>query len=126
MRRSLKNSKLTAFGSTRRGGVTPSRDANIRALLQAKTDVVTIFGKCWKLHVQKALRVSLQENLDMIYDSVRYLKKRRDEVFFDAEHFFDGFKDDPDYALKTLKRRAAPERTPSFSVIPTGELFPTR
>ena len=66
----LRNSTLTAFGSTRRKGVTPSKDANISALLRAGTDVVTIFGKCWKLHVQKALRVSLQENLDMIYESV--------------------------------------------------------
>jgi 2-isopropylmalate synthase len=99
----LKNSKLTAFGSTRRKGVTPSKDANIKALLRANTDVVTIFGKCWKLHVQTALRVSMSENLDMISDSVAYLKKRRDEVFFDAEHFFDGFKDDPDYALQALE-----------------------
>jgi 2-isopropylmalate synthase len=98
----LKHSKLAAFGSTRRKGVTPSRDANIRALLRAGTDVVTIFGKCWKFHAQKALQVSLRENLDMINDSLAYLKKRVETVFFDAEHFFDGFKDDPDYALAAL------------------------
>ena len=102
-REKLKDSVLTAFGSTRRKGVTPANDANIRALLKAKTEAVTIFGKCWKLHVKEALRVSKQENLDMIYDSVAYLKKRKDKVFFDAEHFFDGFKDDPDYALNTLE-----------------------
>ncbi|MBE9532142.1 MAG: citramalate synthase, partial [Proteobacteria bacterium] len=99
----LKNAKLTAFGSTRRRGIVPSKDANIRALLRAKTEVVTIFGKCWKFHVQKALGVSLQENLDMINDSVAYLKKRVGTVFFDGEHFFDGFKDDPEYALKALE-----------------------
>ena len=103
----LRNSVLAAFGSTRRKGVTPSKDANIRALLRAGTEVVTIFGKCWKLHVRFALRVSLEENLDMIHESVHYLKKRVDKVFFDAEHFFDGYKDDPGYALKTLDAAAS-------------------
>ncbi len=98
----LKSSKLTAFGSTRRARIKASADANLKALLKAKTPAVTIFGKTWKLHVKKALRVSLEENLEMIFDSVKYLKKRTDTVFYDAEHFFDGYKDDPEYAIKTL------------------------
>ncbi len=97
------NSTPVSFGSTRRAGKKASQDANLKALLSAGTPAVTIFGKSWKLHVSKALRVSLSENLDMIYDSVRYLKKRVDTVFYDAEHFFDGYRDDPAYALKTLE-----------------------
>ncbi|MCK5237732.1 MAG: citramalate synthase [Deltaproteobacteria bacterium] len=98
----LGNSVLTAFGATRRAGVTAAKDANIKALLSAGTSVATLVGKSWLLHVRKALRVSKQENLDMVFDSVKYLKKRLDKVFFDAEHFFDGYKDDPEYALSVL------------------------
>ncbi|MEE8573819.1 MAG: citramalate synthase [Thermodesulfobacteriota bacterium] len=99
----LASATLTAFGSTRRKNTTAAKDANIKALLKAEAPVLTIFGKSWKFHVKKALRVTLAENLDMITDSVSYLKKKVDTVFYDAEHFFDGYKDDPDYALKTLK-----------------------
>ncbi|MBW7957146.1 MAG: citramalate synthase [Deltaproteobacteria bacterium] len=99
----LGNSKLVSFGSTRRAGVKASVDANLKALVSSRTPAVTIFGKTWKLHVLKAIRVSLDENIEMIFDSVAYLKKRVDEVFYDAEHFFDAYKDDPAYALKTLK-----------------------
>lgn len=98
----LSGSVLVSFGSTRRAGVKAKDDANIKALLASATPAITVFGKSWKLHVVKALRVSLEENLDMISDSVAYLKKRVDKVFYDAEHFFDGYKDDPAYALKTL------------------------
>ena len=98
----LKNSSLTAFGSTRRAGKKPHHDPNLRALLKADTPAVTIFGKSWKLHVTRALKVSLSENIDMISESVQYLKKKVGTVFYDAEHFFDGYKDDPEYALKTL------------------------
>ncbi|MBI5344124.1 MAG: citramalate synthase, partial [Deltaproteobacteria bacterium] len=77
-------------------------DPNLKALLSSGTPVITLFGKSWKLHVTDALRVSLDENLDMIADSVGYLKKRVDKVFYDAEHFFDGYKEDKGYALKTL------------------------
>lgn len=98
----LKFSKLVAFGSTRKAGVTAAKDKNIQALLESKVPVVTIFGKSWKLHVRSALGVSLDENLHMIYDSVKYLKSKVDKVFYDAEHFFDGFVDDPDYAMKTV------------------------
>src|SRR3972149_949141 len=86
----LSNSTLVSFGSTRRAGVKAHSAA-------------TVFGKSWKLHVAKALRVSLEENLEMIFDSVSYLKKRVGTVFYDAEHFFDGYQDDPGYALETLK-----------------------
>jgi 2-isopropylmalate synthase len=98
----LKNSKVTAFGSTRRGKTNTATDPNIQALLKSKADAVCIFGKTWDLHVKQALKVSMQENLAMIKDSVFYLKKKMKEVIYDAEHFFDGYKNNPDYALKTL------------------------
>ncbi|MDP2689927.1 MAG: citramalate synthase, partial [Deltaproteobacteria bacterium] len=98
----LRAASLVSFGSTRRPGIKAKDDKNLKALLSSKTPAVTVFGKSWKLHVAKALRVSLEENIEMIYDSVSYLKKRAGEVFYDAEHFFDGYKDDPEYAVKTL------------------------
>lgn len=99
----LKHAKVTAFGSTRRPHTRASQDANIRALLRSGCKVCTIFGKSWDLHVKDVLRVSLDENIEMIRDTITYLKTKRVKVFFDAEHFFDGYKDNPDYALKTLK-----------------------
>lgn len=95
--------KVAAFGSTRRAKITPDKDQNIRLLVQAEPDVITIFGKTWDLHVREALRISLEENLELIYDSLEYLKKYSQEVIYDAEHFFDGYKARPDYAIKTLK-----------------------
>ena len=97
------HAKLAAFGSTRRAKNSVEDDANIKALLAAQTPVVTIFGKTWLLHVKTALQISEQENLDIIEDSVRYLKKHGKEVIYDAEHFFDGFKSDKAYALTTLR-----------------------
>ena len=102
----LSNSTLVSFGSTRRAGVKAHSDATLKGLLASKSPAVTIFGKSWKLHVTKALRVSLEENLEMIFDSVGYLKKRVGEVFYDAEHFFDGYKEDAAYALNTLAAAA--------------------
>ncbi|MFZ3208124.1 MAG: citramalate synthase [Geobacteraceae bacterium] len=99
----LSHARIASFGSTRRSRITPDKDQNIRALLQAETDVITIFGKSWDLHVRKALRISLEENLELINDSLEYLKRRVSEVFYDAEHFFDGYKADPGYAIKTLQ-----------------------
>ncbi|MBN1574717.1 MAG: citramalate synthase [Deltaproteobacteria bacterium] len=96
--------KLVAFGSTRRAGKTAEKDSQIKALLDAETDAITIVGKSWDIHVTQALGVELKENLDMIYDTFAYLKDKTGELFFDAEHFFDGFKANPDYALETLKR----------------------
>ena len=103
---SLKRAKVAAFGSTRRANITAADDLNIRLLLQAETPVVTIVGKTWDLHVRDDLRISLQANLEVIGDSIAYLKTRVDEVFFDAEHFFDGYRANPDYALACLKTAA--------------------
>lgn len=99
----LKRAKIAAFGSTRRAKSTPEDDNNIQTLVQAETEVVTIFGKTWDFHVREALRISLEENLEIIYDSLAYLKQHVPEVIYDAEHFFDGYKANPEYALKTLE-----------------------
>lgn len=99
----LKKSKITAFGSTCHPNYQPAQDPNIKSLLQAKTPVVTIFGKTWDFHATHALKISLKKNLELIHDSVAYLKKRVDEVIFDAEHFFDGYRANPEYALKALQ-----------------------
>ncbi|MGE0267334.1 MAG: citramalate synthase [Candidatus Omnitrophota bacterium] len=98
----LKNAVITAFGSTRRAKTPTAKDANIRALIQSGTKTICIFGKSWDLHVTDVIKTSLEENIRMIYDSVHYLKKQKKEVFYDAEHFFDGFKNNPEYALKTV------------------------
>ncbi len=99
----LAHSKIAAFGSTRRAKVTPAEDNNIQMLIESKPDTVTIFGKTWDFHVREALRISPEENLDLINDSLIYLKERIGEVIYDAEHFFDGYKSNPEYALQTLK-----------------------
>src|SRR5512140_3500595 len=99
----LHHAKIAAFGSTRRAKITPDKDQNIKLLVQAEPDAITIFGKTWDFHVREALRISLEENLELIFDSLEYLKKHAPEVFYDAEHFFDGYKSNPDYAIKTLK-----------------------
>ncbi|MDH7499007.1 MAG: citramalate synthase [candidate division NC10 bacterium] len=98
----LTQAKIVAFGSTRRAKFSVEKDPNIVALLQAETPVVTIFGKSWDLHIRAALGVSLEQNLEMIYDSVAFLKRHVPEVIFDAEHFFDGYQRNPRYALQTL------------------------
>lgn len=103
----LKHAKLSAFGSTRRANVLPENDTNLRLLLEAKTPVVTVFGKTWDLHVFRALNTTLEENLNMISDSVAYIKQAGRELIYDAEHFFDGFKANPEYALETLKKAHA-------------------
>jgi 2-isopropylmalate synthase len=98
----LSNAKICAFGMTRRRGVKPADDAGIQALVAAETPVVTIVGKTWDFHVTEVLRVSLQENLDMIYETVEFLKSQGREVFYDAEHSFDGWKANCEYADQTL------------------------
>lgn len=103
----LSHSKIAAFGSTRRARITPDQDNNIQMLIEARPDVVTIFGKTWDFHVREALRVPLEENLEMIHDSLVYLKQRIPEVVYDAEHFFDGYKANPEYALNTLRAAAS-------------------
>lgn len=103
----LKNAKLVAFGSTRRALISASRDKEMRALVKSGAKVACIFGKSWDFHVETALRISLDENIYMIEESVKYLKKKELEVIFDAEHFFDAFKENPRYALKTVEAAAA-------------------
>ncbi len=93
---------LVAFGSTRRAGVAPEEDENLRLIVAAGTPAAAIFGKSWDLHVREALRTTPEENLRMIEDSVRYLRTRGLEVVYDAEHYFDGWTADPAYALATL------------------------
>ncbi len=99
----LARARLTAFGSTRRKGVAPEGDANLAALLAAATPVVTLFGKSWPLHVREALGATLDENLAMIADSVAFARAAGREVVYDAEHYFDGWRADPGYALATLE-----------------------
>jgi 2-isopropylmalate synthase len=98
----LRKAKLAVFGSTRRAKLRASDDPSLKALAASGAPVATIFGKTWDLHVHKALRTTLEENLKMISDSVAFLKKHADEVVYDAEHFFDGYKANPDYAVLTL------------------------
>ncbi len=98
----LAHAKVCAFGMTRRRGMKPAEDIGIQALVEAQTPVVTIVGKTWDFHVTEVLRVSLQENLDMIAETVSYLASEGREVFYDAEHFFDGFKANPEYAVETI------------------------
>jgi 2-isopropylmalate synthase len=102
----LKNAVVTAFGSTRRKDVSAEEDMNLKALLGANTSAVAIFGKSWDFHVTQVIRTSLDENLRMIEETVRYFKDRDREVIFDAEHFFDGYKANPKYALKCLEAAA--------------------
>jgi 2-isopropylmalate synthase len=97
------HAKIVAFGSTKRAKYRVEEDPNIRALLNAETPAISLFGKTWLLHVEKALKISPKKNLELIGDSVRYLKENNKEVIYDAEHFFDGFKDNSKYALDTLK-----------------------
>lgn len=98
----LKSATIAAFGSTRRAKVKAAEDANLKELVKSKTDVVTIFGKTWDMHITDVIKTSLVENLKMISDSIGYLKKKKKKVFYDAEHFFDGYKANAEYALKTL------------------------
>jgi 2-isopropylmalate synthase len=98
----LKNAKLTAFGSTRRKNMKAQDDPGILATLEADTPVVAIFGKTWDLHVTHVLNAKLEQNLEMVYDSIKFYKDRGLEVVFDAEHFFDGYKNNEEYAMKVL------------------------
>jgi 2-isopropylmalate synthase len=98
----LKNVKIASFGTTRKPGAKPSKDLNLKVLLNADTPVVTLVGKTWDLHVRDDLRISQKANLEIIGDSIAFMKQRVDEVIFDAEHFFDGFRANPEYALACL------------------------
>ncbi|MCL2356066.1 MAG: citramalate synthase [Defluviitaleaceae bacterium] len=98
----LRHAKLIAFGSTRRKGISAKDDANVNALLESGADAACIFGKSWDFHVTDILGATLDENLEMIRDTIAFLKTRMSEVMFDAEHFFDGYKKNPEYALASL------------------------
>ena len=102
----LRQARVVAFGSTVKAGVDPADDPQIRLLVDAETPVICIFGKTWDLHVHEVLRTTLDENLRMIGASSAYLKAHTDEFIYDAEHFFDGYKTNADYALATLKTAA--------------------
>ncbi len=103
----LQHSRIVAFGSTRRANKNVKDDIFATSLIKAGTPTVTIFGKAWKLHVTDVLRTSVEENMAMISDTVAYLKDNDKEVFFDAEHFYDGYKDDPEFAMKALETAVA-------------------
>lgn len=99
----LHHAKIVAFGSTRKAKNSAKDDPTLAALLSAETDIVTIFGKSWTLHVTEALETTLDTNLELIEDSITFLRSKGRKVFYDAEHFFDGYKTDPSYALKTIE-----------------------
>ena len=120
----LSQAKIVAFGSTCRAGTLPRKDPNLQALIDAGTEVVTIFGKSWDRHPIEALNITLDQNIEIIHRSIRFLKDHLDEVIFDAEHFFDGYKNNPQYALSTLK--AAQEAKADWIVLcdTNGGTFP--
>ncbi len=99
----LKNARICAFGSTRKSGVAAGQDENLQQIVRSKAPVATIFGKTWDFHVLHALQTTLEDNVNMIEDSVVYLRQQGMEVFYDAEHFFDGFVANREYALATLQ-----------------------
>ena len=101
-KKKLKSATVAAFGSTRRAKTKASQDTNLQELVKSQTEVITIFGKTWDLHITDVIKTSLSENLKMITDSIEFLKKKKKKVFYDAEHFFDGYKANPEYALTTL------------------------
>lgn len=99
----LKYAKIIAFGATRRMGIKVEDDANVQSLLKANTEAIAIFGKTWDFQVTDILKTTLEENLNMIYDTIKFFKDKGKEVVYDAEHFFDGYNANPEYAMKTLK-----------------------
>ncbi|SET48936.1 2-isopropylmalate synthase [Natronincola peptidivorans] len=99
----FKYTKLTAFGSTRRANIATEEDDNLQSLLDANTPAVAIFGKSWDYHVTEIIKTTLEENLAMIKDTIAFLKSKGKEVVFDAEHFYDGYKSNPEYALASLE-----------------------
>src|SRR4029078_1045322 len=100
----LKQATVVAFGSTRKASNSVQKDANIQELLQAEKKVIKLFGKRWSLHVTDALGIALHTNLDLITDSVAHLRAKHRRVFYDAEHFFDGYKTNPEDPLECITR----------------------
>lgn len=122
----LTHAKVVAFGMTRRKNCDPAEDTCLKALLAAESPVITVVGKTWDLHVREVLGTTLEENLAMIGDSIAYLRSQGREVFYDAEHFFDGYRANPEYAIETLKAAA---RAGASAVIPcdtNGGTMPER
>lgn len=121
----LKNSKLTAFGNTRKPYISVEEDKTVMALANAGVETVAVFGKSWDFHVTDVIKTTLDENLNMIKDTISYMKKLGKEVVFDAEHFFDGYKENKNYAMETLK--AAIEACADFIVLcdTNGGMMPT-
>lgn len=103
----LHHSTVIAFGSTRKASHSVHHDPNLQALLDAETKIITLFGKTWSLHVTDALGISLAKNLELIGDSIAYVRSKNRRVFYDAEHFFDGYKTNPEYALSTIRKAVA-------------------
>lgn len=116
---------VTAFGMTRRRNTKVESDPNLTQLLKAETETVTIFGKSWTFQVERILGATLEENLEMIHDSVRFLRKHRRRVIFDAEHFFDGFKNDPDYAFSVVSEAQDAGASTVVLCDTRGGAFPT-
>ena len=114
-KRKWRNTQIAAFGSTRRKKIAAKDDPQVKLLVAAKTPVVTLFGKTWLLHVKEVLRTTPKENLAMIADTIRFLKKKGKKVIYDAEHAIDGYKDDPEYAMATWL--AAEEAGADFVVL---------
>ncbi|MBI4439819.1 citramalate synthase [Candidatus Woesearchaeota archaeon] len=102
----LKNAKVVAFGSTKRFGIKAEEDSNLRAIINSKAKVACIFGKTWSDHIEKQLRITPEENLAVIEDSIKFLRKNKMQVFYDLEHFFDGYMDSKSYALRCIKTAA--------------------
>ncbi|MCL6088470.1 MAG: citramalate synthase [Actinobacteria bacterium] len=117
-------SKIVAFGRTKYKDISVSADENIKMLIDSKADAICIFGKSSLFHVEKVIETTPENNLEMIFDTIKYLKKNFSEIIFDGEHFFDGFKENPEYAIKTLK--AAEEAGAAFAVLcdTNGGLLP--
>ena len=107
-KKKLHYARLVAFGSTRRASIPVEKDLNLKALIEAETEQVNIFCKGWDFHVKEVLRISLEENLELVYDSVQYLKRHVPIVTLGIEHFFDGYKANPEYVLKTIKNVLSP------------------
>ncbi len=122
--RIFKHARLAAFGSTRRAGLLPENDPNLQTLLAAETPVTTIFGKSWLLHVHEVLKVTPDDNLQMVADSCRFLRDNGRETIFDAEHFFDGYNDAPDYAIAVLKAALAGGATALVLCDTNGGMLP--
>jgi len=120
----LKHTRLTAFGATRLAKSAVHEDRSVLVLVAAGTATVSIFGKTWDLHVQQALGITLDENLKLISETVRDLKKHGKEVIYDAEHFFDGYAANPEYAIRPLRPRKAQAPTSSASAIPMAGRSP--